>query len=309
MALDAFQRLAEAEAHVHGTTPEQVHFHEVGAVDSIVDMVGACLALALLGIEAVQVGPLPLGTGTLRCDHGIMPVPAPATVALLAGHPVTPTDVRAELVTPTGAALLMSWKALAPLPGGALRILRTGYGFGTRELAERPNLVRATLLETAPEPQGTVCDEAMTPIEGARLTVIETNLDDCSGEWIGALFERLPPLGALDLWTTAAQMKKNRPGVVLSILCRPEDAPGLCEQLFREVPTLGVRLRSVTRLALDRASTTVETPFGSVRVKTAQQEGRTLTVAPEFDDCARLAREHQTTPRAVHAAALRQMDG
>lgn len=308
LAVDVFERLAQAEAKIHGTTPDAVHFHEVGAVDAIVDILGACLALHQLNIEAVDVGPLPLGSGCLRCDHGIMPIPAPATAELLIGHPVCTTAERTELVTPTGAAVLMSWKALAPAAAKrTLQIIRSGYGFGARTLESRPNLLRATILEPTEPADAPAANNS--PVDGAEcLQVIETNLDDCPAEWIGALYDRLPALGALDIWTTPAGMKKSRPGIQLSVLCRTADAQTLAEALFADIPTLGLRFRPVFRLALQRRQETVRTPYGTVRIKIGMLGGRCLTRAPEFQDCLQCAREHGISPRMVYAAAL-QGDG
>lgn len=304
LALETFRLLAAAEAKVHDTTPEDVHFHEVGAVDAIVDIVVSCLAIAHLRVTAVQVGPLPVGSGVLHCDHGLMPIPAPATVELLAGHPLLQTDETAELVTPTGAALLMCWKKMAPAPAVESRIMRAGYGFASRQLRRRPNMLRATLMESYPEREMSLpATDVHTAPE--RLQVIETNLDDCSPEWIGSLHDTLPGQGALDIWTTAAGMKKNRPGIILSVLCRPEKAPGLIHAIFRNTPALGLRVRDVCRLALARDSREVDTPYGAVRIKTGSLNGEIITRSPEFSDCENCAAKHNITPRQVYESALK----
>ncbi len=286
-----FQRLANAEAQVHGTTPDQVHFHEVGAVDSVVDIVGACLALELLAIDAVSVGPLPLGHGTVKSAHGILPVPAPATVELLKGMQVMPADEPFELVTPTGAALLGDWSMNSSQPAGG-RLRRAGHGFGHHRLSSRPNLLRALLLESTPEPETDQC------------LALECNLDDTIPELLGSLITSLLAAGALDAFLTPVLMKKQRPGTLLTVLCRPQLRANLLDIIFRESTTFGIREYPVQRTILQRREEDIATPFGKVRIKTGEWQGQVVTRAPEHDDCVRLARQAGVPVRTVYEAAL-----
>ncbi len=296
-ALSVFQRLAEAEALVHRTAVDEVRFHEVGAVDSIVDIVGACVALESLGVAGVAVGPLPAGYGTAHSAHGVLPIPAPATVELLKGMPVVQTDEPFELVTPTGAALLSTWKTLdAPPPGS--RMLAVGYGFGRRKLNSRPNLLRACLLD-APE----------AAAEGAGCLVMECNIDDMAPELVGALVPRLLDAGALDAFVTPVQMKKQRPGVLLTVLCRPGSRALVLDVLFAESTTFGVREYDVRRTELDRRHVAVATPYGSVRVKIGSRGGRDVTRSPEYEDCRALADQQGVPLRAVYEAAAAAAHG
>lgn len=287
-----FRRIGEVEARLHGTTVDRIHFHEVGAVDSIVDIVGCCLALHRLGVDAVAVGPLPQGRGTIRCAHGVYPNPAPATVELLAGMAVVQTDEPHELVTPTGAALLAAWKSIDVPPAGAV-VRRVGYGLGHRDLDGRANLLRAVLLETV----------AGQPGSPAECLVLECNLDDQTPELVGLLTQRLLEAGALDVFTTAAQMKKQRPGMLVTVLCEPARREVLLEVLFRESTTFGVREHPVRRTVLDRRSVEVPTRYGPVRIKIGAWQGRDVTWAPEMDDCAARAREHGAPVREVYEEA------
>lgn len=293
MSLKTFLRLAEAEARVHGTGVEEIHFHEVGAVDAIVDIVGNCLALHWLKIEAVSFSPLPLGHGTIRCTHGTFPSPAPATVELLKGFPAEYVDEPHELVTPTGAALLTAWRSLERPPPGS-RILRTGYGFGHRKLDRRPNLIRATLLEA---PAG----EAV----GETCLVLECNVDDTTPELLGALSNRLLEAGALDVFTVPAQMKKQRPGVLLTVLALPADRERLLDLVFRGCTTFGVREQLAARTMLERRFAEAQTEYGTVRIKIGRWRGEDITFAPEMEDCLRLARERNVSARTVYEAACR----
>ena len=294
-----FQRLAEAEAHVHGTTPDHVHFHEVGAMDAIIDIVGSCLALHLLEIDHVACGPLPVGCGSTRCAHGTMPLPVPATAELLKGHRVVQTDEPSELVTPTGAALLTSWMRQFPAPEStAATITAIGNGIGHRELTGRPNLLRATVLETASE------DVSGTD----TCLVLECNLDDTVPELIGSLSGKLLAQGALDVFTTPVQMKKQRPATLLTVLCRESERDALVDTIFAESTTFGVREYPVRRSMLDRRFEDVTTPYGTVRVKLGILRGEVITRAPEHDDCVRCAQEHGVAVRAVYEAAARKAD-
>lgn len=293
-SLAVFQRIAEAEAKIHGTTPDLIHFHEVGALDSIVDVVGGCLALHRLGVEQVVVGPLPLGHGLIQCAHGTYPSPAPATVELLKGAAVCEVDEPFETVTPTGAALLTSWRNAEAVPAGA-RVVEVAYSFGHRRLNGRPNVLRATLLESA------------APLAAApgECLVLECNLDDTTPELVGALTGRLLEAGSLDVYTTPIQMKKQRPGVLLGVLCEPAAREALLDLIFRGCTTFGVREYPVRRTVLARRHETVQTPYGPVRVKIGTWKGEDVTRAPEFEDCAQAAKAHGVSVRAVYEAALR----
>ncbi len=301
LALATFQRLAEAEASVHGTTPEAVHFHEVGAMDAIVDIVGACACLELLGIDAVQCSALPVGTGTVKAAHGILPLPVPATAILLKDVPVTPTELPFELVTPTGAALLTTWLDLLPAPmgeGGAIRAVATG--FGTRELPDRPNALRAMILE------GDGAKASDPGSDGCR--VLECNVDDMSPELVGSLYERLRAAGALDVFTTPVQMKKQRPGVLLTVLCSESQREALLEIIFTESTTFGVREYPVSRSILERELVPVETPYGTVKVKVGRWKGRVVTRAPEYEDCVAAARTHGVPVKVVYEVAIKSQE-
>ncbi|HUT75964.1 MAG TPA: nickel pincer cofactor biosynthesis protein LarC, partial [Armatimonadota bacterium] len=277
---DVFCRLAEAEAAVHGVAVEQVHFHEVGAVDAIVDIVGAVAGFRLLGIERATCSPLPLGGGWVETAHGKLPLPAPATAKLLEGCPTYGGDAQAELVTPTGAALVTGLcAAFGPPP--PMMISRAGYGAGSKDLPH-PNCLRIFLGEPA---------EGAPPTPGGEpLVLLETNLDDMNPELYEHVMERLFAAGALDVFITPIIMKKTRPGSLLTALAPPEEQSQLLRILFRETTTLGVRAREVTRYCLEREWIAVETPYGEVRVKVARMGGEMLTASPEHEDCKRLAR-------------------
>lgn len=302
-AIAVFRRLAEAEAEVHGTSPDSIHFHEIGAVDSIVDIVSSCLAVDLLGAGMVTFGPLPVGRGAVKTDHGIMPLPVPAVAGLLKGHAVSQTDEPFELVTPTGAALLATWAASQHACGGnssddsSMIILGAGYGIGSRKLNGRPNAIRAMLMETAGQ-SGAGSDECL---------VLECNLDDAVPELIGSLAQRLMSEGALDVFTTAIQMKKQRPGTLLTVLCRRDRKHDLLDLIFRESTTFGVREHAVARTVLERRHVEVETPYGKIRVKVGTWDGRDITWSPEHEDCARCAGEKNVPVRSVYEAALRMI--
>jgi uncharacterized protein (TIGR00299 family) protein len=286
-----FWRLARAEAHVHGTVPEEVHFHEVGAVDSIVDIAGVVTGLHLLGVEAVYASPLPLGGGTVEVAHGTLPVPAPATLAILAeAHvPTVPHPAQVELLTPTGAALLAE---MARFERPAMTIEGVGYGFGTRRTPAL-NAVRVWLGQVAAR---WAEDEVV---------LLECNLDDTTGEALGYVQGRLLDAGALDAWFTPIYMKKSRPAVLLSALCAPAEAEALADLILQETSTLGVRRRHMGRYCAGRSLETVVTPWGEVRVKVKRLGGEVLGAAPEYEDCARLARDAGVPWRDVYAAAER----
>lgn len=290
-----FEALARAEGEVHGVPPEQVHFHEVGAVDAIVDVAGACLALELLGVDRVEVGPFPLAGGTVKAAHGTIPLPAPATLRLLeaVGAPVEGRPGQGELVTPTGAAVLSALaERFGPYPQA--RLQRTGYGAGRREAPAdaAPNLLRVALAEPT---------SADTP---GLVVQLEANLDDDTGERLAYLAEACFAAGALDAWFTPIQMKKGRPGVTLAVLAPQALAGALEDLILRESSSLGVRRSPRTRSVLPREEVTVETPWGAVRVKLATRPDGSQSRAPEFDDCARLARDAGVPLRRVYEAAL-----
>ena len=301
LALAVFRRLAVAEGKIHGKKPTQVHFHEIGATDSIADIVGCCLALQQLKVEGIIVGPLPCGTGTIQCAHGVMPNPAPATLELLSGMTVCPTDEPFELVTPTGAALLGTWCTELKAPPTSAQVVTTGLGFGRRTLQGRPNVLRATLLEGAEAKRSAESDRS----DGSDTLVLETNLDDCNPQWIGELIGRLLTLGALDAWATPVTMKKGRHGMILGVLATAETAGALREQIFRATTTFGIRSYAVTREMLDRRFESVSTPYGAVRIKVGSRHGAELVRSPEFEDCARLARAHDVMPRQVYDEAVK----
>jgi uncharacterized protein (TIGR00299 family) protein len=288
-----FRRLGEAEAKIHGVPIEEIHFHEVGAVDSIVDIVGACVGLEQLGIRKVVSSALHVGSGTFKCAHGTYPVPGPATAELLRQIPFYTGEIRGELVTPTGAAIVSSCATgFGPLP--MMRVQRIGYGAGTRKYTDFPNVLRVYL--------GELIDDEET---ADSVAIIETNLDDLSPQVLGALMEKAFTAGALDLFYTPVQMKKNRPGVLLTLLCAPNDRERMIEMVWRETTTLGVRYRIERRAILQRQHLTVATQFGPIRIKIATApDGRRLNYAPEYEDCQTAALNHRVALREVQQAAL-----
>jgi uncharacterized protein (TIGR00299 family) protein len=288
-----FRRLAQAEARVHGTEPEAVEFHEVGAVDAIVDVLGAVAGLRLLGVEQLYCSPLPAGGGPVRGAHGELPVPAPATLALLAeaGAPLAAgPDAEIELVTPTGAAIVT---ALARFERPAMAVRAVGYGAGARDLEGRPNVLRLWLGETLSRP--------------ATMLLIETNIDDMSAELFGYAQERLFAAGAADVWFVPIQMKKNRPGVLLSALCPVERESAVVDVLLRETSTLGVRVREISRHEAARETFEFESSLGPAAVKVKRLPGLT-TVAPEYEACARLARERGLPLLEVYRIVQREAE-
>ena len=304
-ALAVFTRLADAEAKIHGTSRDQIHFHEVGAVDAIVDIVGACLLLDMLGVERLVTSSLPCGYGTITCRHGIMPVPAPATMELLQGFPVHSVDIRGELVTPTGAALLATLSD--PLAAGrmpAMRVFASGFGAGKKQFKpDMPNLLRVILGETEEERAEEANGEDKTP---QTVAVLETNLDDQNPEGFDLLMERAFAAGALDVFFAPIGMKKNRPATLLTVLCPPDKADALAALLFRETGTFGIRVREQRRYTLARSWRTAQTEFGDIRLKAGAWQGQEVTAAPEYDDCKRAAQAHAVPLRRVYEAALRQ---
>ena len=296
-SLSVFTKLAEAEGKIHQRPPEQVSFHEIGAVDSIVDIVGACAGLELLGIDEIWCGPVALGSGTVKCAHGLLPVPAPATAELMRGLPVRASTVEAELTTPTGAALIAALGSrFGPLPD--MSIEKIGYGAGSRERQALPNVLRV-FLGTLQEP-GAETESSQT---ADTVLEIRTNLDDVSAEVLGYLAEKLTRLGVLDVFFTPIQMKKARPATMLTVLAEPQQLDAVAATLFRECGTFGLRYQTQRRLKLARRGVTVSTEFGAVRVKIGEWQGEVVSVHPEFEDCRARAEEKGVPLRAVMDAA------
>ena len=292
-ALDVFARLAAAEGAVHGCTPDEVHFHEVGAMDSIVDIVGAALALDLLDASSFSCSAVPICAGSVRAAHGTMPLPVPAAARLLAGFELVPIEGSIETVTPTGAAILASLCEGSARALPALRLLGTGTGMGTAELPGRANVLRVLLGERVP----------VAAAPRGEAVVIEAAIDDMDPRLYGEVAQRLFAAGALDVTLAPVQMKKGRPGTLLSVLARPELEGVLTGLLLRETTTLGVRSHDVRRTELARRHETLETRFGAVRVKLGLLGGEIVNATPEYDDCERLAREHGAPLKDVLAAA------
>ncbi|MFY9583381.1 MAG: nickel pincer cofactor biosynthesis protein LarC [Candidatus Acidiferrales bacterium] len=292
-----FCRLGEAEARVHDVPIENVHFHEVGAVDAIVDIVGACIGFELLGVEEFSCSALNLGEGRVETQHGTLPVPAPATAELLRGAPAYSTGIQRELVTPTGAAiastLASGFGALPPMTVAAI-----GYGAGAAELPEQPNVLRLFVGESVAQGAGEPWDDA--------IVVLEANLDDMNPQIYGYFVERALQAGALDVFATAVQMKKNRPGQLVTLLCEPAAVDRLTDLIFRETTTIGVRSYTARRRTLQRESIPVETPLGRIRMKVSRLNGHVLNVAPEYEDCQRVAAEHGVPLKQVLAEAAFQ---
>ncbi|MBI3785582.1 MAG: nickel pincer cofactor biosynthesis protein LarC [Deltaproteobacteria bacterium] len=288
-ALSIFTKLAEAEGKVHGMAPDDVEFHEVGAIDSIVDVVSAAIGFHFFGVERAYVSVLPLGSGIVRSQHGLIPVPGPATAELLRGF-TTRMEGEGELVTPTGAAIV----AALTTPDGVppLRITAVGYGAGQKTFADRPNVLRLVVGET----------EATS--ERERVVEIHTNIDDYNPELYDHVFDRLYEAGAREVWLTPVHMKKNRPGVLLSLLCDLGQRDRLAAIILNETSAIGVRYHDVERIVLPRETREVQTPYGTLRVKVARTAEGNLNLAPEYDDCKRLARERGVPIKLVYQAAL-----
>lgn len=293
-AAKIFTRLAEAEAHVHQVPIEQVHFHEVGAVDSIVDIVGAAIGFEMLGIDEFACSALDVGGGQVKTAHGLLPVPAPATAELLRGAPTYSSGLQRELVTPTGAAIATTlatrYAEIAPMT-----LQGIGYGAGSADNAEKPNVLRLLIGERAASEPGEYWD--------APVTAIETNLDDMSPQIYGYFAEKALETGALDVFSTPAQMKKNRPGLLLTLLAEPQNVSRLIDLVFRETTTIGVRTYELRRKTLAREFVPVVTPFGDVRMKVSRLNGAVLNATPEYEDCQKLAAERGVPLKQVIAAA------
>src|SRR5467141_2546591 len=295
---EIFVKLGEAEARVHDVPLEKIHFHEVGAVDAIVDIVGACIGFHTLGIEKFACSALNVGGGTAKMAHGVLPVPAPATANLLQGKPTYSNGVEKELVTPTGAAIVATLcSSFGPQP--PMSVSAIGYGAGTADLEGQPNVVRIMIGEAAEKTVAGFDEE---------ISVIEANLDDMNPQIYGYFQEKALAAGALDVFTTPVQMKKNRPGTLLTVLCRPADVQALMSLIFAETTTFGVRTYAAQRRVLPRESVSVKTKFGEVRVKLSRVNGRILHVAPEYDDCRKLAVEENVPLQRVINEALRSYE-
>ena len=287
-----FHRLGEVEAAIHGTSLDAVHLHEVGALDSIVDIVAAVYALEALGVQQVISSPLNLGGGTVRSSHGVYPIPAPATLQLLQGAPVYAGRQKSELVTPTGALIVTAYaSSFGPVP--AMTVNRIGYGAGSRDFVDTPNVLRVLVGEA----------DATAPAH--QVVTIEAEIDDMNPQIFGLLMDRLLNEGALDVFYTPIQMKKNRPGTLLTVIATPPARERLTSTIFRETTTIGVRYHEMTRECLDREIVTGTTALGPVRIKVARRDGVILNASPEFEDCVKLATEHGRPLKDVQALASR----
>jgi len=296
-ALKIFRKLAEVEGKIHGKAATDIHFHEVGAVDAIIDIVGACVGFEALEISELVSSPLNVGGGRVEAEHGSLPVPAPAAAELLQGIPVYSSGVEGELVTPTGAAIVSTLAAsFGPLP--PFKIERIGYGAGSKEFPKHANVVRLFLgerLEALKAEAGKPGDELVS--------IIEANLDDMSPQLYGYLVDQALAAGALDVACSSVQMKKNRPGLQVTILATPEKADALAQLVFEQTTTIGLRIYEARRKVLEREHVEVETPYGKVRMKVAKREGKVMNAAPEFDDCQKLAAEKNVPLKQVMIAA------
>ncbi len=308
-SLAIFERIARAEAEIHHSTVDEIHFHEIGGVDSLIDICGVAWCLEYLGVREVHCSALPLSSGFVDCAHGRMPVPAPATLKILQGVPLYPTDVKGELVTPTGAAIVatLSQSFGAPPPFAPRAV---GHGAGKKRFADRPNLLRAVFGEKTARITDGPADGPSDSLEAdglewRTLRVVACNIDDMNPELFDYVMARLFEVGALDVWLQSAQMKKNRPATILHALCPPDAQHAVVKALLRETTTLGVRVSEVRRAALPREVAVALTPFGAVRVKIARWPEQNLRrVAPEYDDVARVAAQCGVPAREVYEAAL-----
>jgi pyridinium-3,5-bisthiocarboxylic acid mononucleotide nickel chelatase len=289
-AIHLFERLGEAEAAIHGMSIDEIHLHEVGALDSIIDIVGVVHGMDWLGADRVMASPLNVGSGTVKCAHGTFPVPAPATARLLQGVPVYAGAVAAELVTPTGAVIVTDYAdSFDRLP--MMRVASIGYGAGDRDVAGNPNVLRILV------------GEADSAVAAERVVVLESEIDDMNPQLFGPLMDRLHQAGALDVFYAPVQMKKNRPGTLVTVVARPEQRELLTGLLFAETTTIGVRYQEVHRDCLEREVRSIATPVGAIRFKIASRAGRVLNASPEFEDCAKAAREHGLPIKDVQALA------
>jgi len=296
LAIRIFEALGAAEAKIHNIPVERVHFHEVGAVDAMVDIVCAAVGVQALGVDEIVCSPLNVGGGTVKCAHGTLPVPAPATVELLQGAPVYSSGVQAELVTPTGAAIVKTLvHRFGPLP--EIKIEKSGYGAGSRDFSGYPNVARLIIGESGPG--------LRTKTASETIILLEANLDDLNPQVFGYVLDRVFEAGALDAFAVPIQMKKNRPGTLLTVLCDPEQATKLTEIIFQETTTLGVRRREESRQCLARRWENVRTQWGEVRIKIASMNGSTTNFSPEYEDCRKIAAEHHVPLKTVMQEATR----
>jgi uncharacterized protein (TIGR00299 family) protein len=303
IAIRIFDTLGKAEAEIHNTPVERVHFHEVGAVDALVDIVCAAVGAESLAVEEWVCSPLNVGGGTIKCAHGTLPVPAPATLKLLRDAPVYSSGPQVELVTPTGAAIVKTLSTrFAPFP--AMKIEKAGYGAGTRDFPEHPNLLRLTIGEALPADAASTSPTTSPGTSSDRITVLEANLDDLSPQVLAYAMERLLAEGALDVFSVPVQMKKSRPGALLTVLAKIEDANRLTKLIFAETTTLGVRRREEQRQTLSRRWETVDTMWGPVRIKIANMNGTVSNYAPEYEDCRALAEAHHVPLKKVIQEAV-----
>jgi hypothetical protein len=299
-AIAIFEKLGAAESKIHDVPIEKIHFHEVGAVDALVDIVCAAVGALVLGVDEFICSPLNLGGGTVQCAHGTFPIPAPATIELLKGASVYSAGPQAELVTPTGAAIVATLvKRFESFP--AMKVEKSGYGAGTRDFHGHPNVLRITLGKAALE---TLAGGGARATQVETVAVLEANLDDLNPQIFGYLMDRLLEAGALDVFCVPVQMKKNRPGTLLTVLVKPEDADQLAKIIFAETTTLGVRHREEQRQVLARRWETVSTRFGDIRIKVASMDGSVSNYVPEYDDCRRIAAEHRVPLKLVMQEAM-----
>src|SRR5947209_1163756 len=297
-AIRIFEALGAAEAKVHNTDIEKIHFHEVGAIDAIVDITCAAVGAEALAVDEIICSPLNVGGGTVKCAHGTFPIPAPATLELLKNAPVYSGEIQKELVTPTGAAIVNVLAGrFANFP--KMKPVKTGYGAGTRDFKDHPNMLRLTIGETLEEHRSIIPEEA--------ITILEANVDDMTPQVFGYVMERALQEGALDVFGTSVQMKKNRPGMLLTVLCHPEDAARLTKLIFAETTTLGVRMREEKRARLARRHLPVTTKWGEIRMKLANLNGSASVTnyAPEYEDCRRIAEQERVPLKAVMQEAIR----
>jgi uncharacterized protein (TIGR00299 family) protein len=301
-----FRKLGEAEARVHDVPLEKIHFHEVGAVDAIVDIVGACIGFHALGIEKFACSPLNVGGGAAKMAHGVLPVPAPATANLLQGKPTYSNEVQKELVTPTGAAIVATLcDSFGPQP--AMSVSAIGYGAGTADLEGQPNVLRIMVGDEVGATKRAQAEACATGFD-EEIAVVEANLDDMNPQIYGYFLEKALAAGALDVYTTPVQMKKNRPGTLLTVLCKPQDTNALMSLIFAETTTFGARSYRAQRRVLPREWVNVVTDYGDVRMKISRVNGRILHVAPEYDDCRKLALEKNVPLQRVINEALRSYE-
>ena len=291
-AKELFTRLGEAEAAIHGTPLAQVHLHEVGALDSIIDIVGTVFAMESIGADRVVASPLNVGSGSVHSAHGVYPVPAPATARLLKNVPIYAGPQKAEMVTPTGALLVTGYaQEFGTVP--PMRIAQIGYGAGNRDFPDTPNVLRVLI------------GESEAAAASHSVVVVEAEIDDMNPQIFGVLMDRLLAQGALDVFYTPIQMKKNRPGTLLTVIAAPDAREALTATIFRETTTIGVRYRDMARECLDRHTVTVATSIGDVRIKVAARNGQILNASPEFEDCVRLAAQHNLPAKNVQALAMK----